>query len=85
MDGTIMCYTPTADQEVKPHCGEDEALAAFCLTLPGKTLYLTPLLSAAKFRNKGRKEDVVRTFWSVWRIFDKVTVLCAGDHKLWVF
>jgi len=30
---------------------DDDATAAYCLTLPGETLYLTPLFAAKKFRN----------------------------------
>lgn len=41
---------------------EDDATAAYCLTLPGETLYLTPLLAAKKFRNRGNKDGAVRAF-----------------------
>lgn len=51
------------DHQEKSRSSDDEALAAFCLTLPGKKLLLTPLLSAKKFRNRGKKDDVVRTFY----------------------
>jgi len=33
--------------------------AGFCLTLPGRTLYLTPLLALKKFRKKGNKDGAV--------------------------
>ena len=33
---------------------------AFCLLLPGKTLYLPPLLYVKKFRNRGNKDGAVR-------------------------
>ena len=41
---------------------EDDAVAAYCLTLPGQTLYLTPLLQAKKFRKRGNKDGAVRAF-----------------------
>lgn len=41
---------------------EDHMTASYCLTLPGKVLYLTPLLSAKKFRNRGNKDGAVRAF-----------------------
>ena len=41
---------------------EDDATAAFCLTLPGETLYLTPLLNGEKLRNRGNKDGAVRAF-----------------------
>lgn len=40
----------------------DDATAAFCLTLPGETLYLTPLLNSKKFRNRGNKDGAIRAF-----------------------
>ena len=36
--------------------------AAFCLKLPGKSLYLTPLLKAKKFRNFGYKTGTMCAF-----------------------
>jgi len=42
------------------------ATAAFCLLLPGKTLYLSPLLYLKTFRKMGNKNGVVRAFIS-WR------------------
>ncbi len=30
--------------------------------LPGQTLYLTPLLTAKKFRNRGNKDGAIRAF-----------------------
>ena len=33
----------------------NDAVAGFCLTLPGRTLYLKALLAAKKFRNRGNK------------------------------
>ena len=41
---------------------EDET-AGFCLTLPGRILYLTPLLALKKFRKKGNKDGAVRAFY----------------------
>ena len=43
----------------------DDAIAGFCLTLPGKTLYLTPLLTAKKFRGRGNKEGALRAFYQL--------------------
>ena len=43
----------------------DDATAGFCLTLPGKTLYLTPLLTAKKFRGRGNKEGALRAFYQL--------------------
>ena len=44
------------------NASEDDTTAAFCLTLPGETLYLTPLLNGKKFRNRGNKDGAVRAF-----------------------
>ena len=52
-----------AAAEVKPPGTEDDARAGYCLTLPGKTLYLSPLLALKKFRNKGNKDGAVRSFY----------------------
>lgn len=43
----------------------DDATAAFCLTLPGKKLHLTPLLAAKKFRARGNKEGALRAFYQL--------------------
>lgn len=42
---------------------EEESTAKFCLLLPGKTLYLTPLLAMKKFRKRGNKEGAVASFY----------------------
>ena len=42
---------------------KDDETAAFCLSLPGKTLYLTPLLALKKFRKRGNKDGAVRAFY----------------------
>lgn len=42
---------------------QDMETAGFCLTLPGRTLYLTPLLALKKFRKKGNKDGGVRAFY----------------------
>ena len=39
-----------------------EAVATFCLTLPRKELYLSPLLAMKKFKYKGNKEKAVAAF-----------------------
>ena len=41
---------------------DDNMTAALCLTLPGKVLYLSPLLTDKKFRNRGNKDGSVRAF-----------------------
>lgn len=42
---------------------EDDVTAAFTLLLPGKTLYLSKLLSLKKFCKRGNKDGAVRTFY----------------------
>ena len=44
---------------------QDGDTAAYCLTLPGRTLYLTPLLAQKKFRKKGNKDGAVRAFYQL--------------------
>ena len=39
---------------------QDQSVAAYCLLLPGKTLHLSALLAAKRFRDKGNKEGAVR-------------------------
>ena len=36
-----------------------ETKERYCLLLPGKVLYLSPLLAAKKFRNKGNKSGAL--------------------------
>ena len=54
-------------------------MAAFCLTLPGKILHLTPLLNAKKFRGKGKKEDVVRAFYKLEEEGLGTTLILTGS------
>ena len=57
-----MCYSVWDKMNpLIPVC-EDDAIAAYCLTLPGQTLYLNPLLQAKKFRKRGNKDGAVRAF-----------------------
>ena len=42
-----------------------DSTAAFCLTLPGKRLYLSPLLAMKKFRKKGNKEGAIAAFYKL--------------------
>jgi len=42
---------------------QDTETAGYCLTLPGKTLYLTPLLAQKKLRKKRNKDGAVRVFY----------------------
>ena len=44
---------------------QGDKTARFCLCLPGKTLYLTPLLALKKFRKKGNKDGAVRAFYQL--------------------
>ena len=44
---------------------QGDETAGFCLCLPGKTLYLTPLLALKKFRKKGNKDGAVRAFYQL--------------------
>ena len=37
----------------------------FCLTLPGRKLYLTPLLALKKFRKRGNKEGAIAAFYQL--------------------
>ena len=39
---------------------QDKQVAAFCLLLPGKMLYISTLLQLKRFRYKGNKEGAVR-------------------------
>ena len=39
--------------------------AAYCLSLPGKTLFLTHLLSLKKFRKRGNKDGALRAFYKL--------------------
>ena len=39
--------------------------AAYCLTLPGRKLYLTPLLGMKRFRNRGNKEGALTAFYQL--------------------
>ena len=55
----IHAGTPTSQSQLQ-ESSEDEATAAYCLTLPGRKLYLTPLLSMKKFRKS--KEGAIRVF-----------------------
>lgn len=39
--------------------------AAYCLTLPGRKLYLTPLLAMKKFRKRGNKDGALTAFYQL--------------------
>ena len=56
----------------------NDAVAGFCLTLPGKTLYLKALLAAKKFRNRGNKEGALAAFYQLEEE-GLGTVLIVGD------
>lgn len=57
-------YTYSGDPVIEG-LGGDDATAAYCLQLPGKTLYLTPLLAQKKFRKRGNKDGAVRAFYQL--------------------
>ena len=42
---------------------ETTNIPAYCLLLPGKKLFLKPLLDLKKFRNRGNKEAAVAAFY----------------------
>ena len=42
---------------------DDGCTAAFCLSLPGRTLYLSSLLAMKKFRKRGNKDGTIRAFY----------------------
>ena len=39
--------------------------AAYCLNLPGKTLFLSHLLSLKKFRKRGNKDGAIKAFFKL--------------------
>jgi len=39
--------------------------AGYCLTLPGRKLYLTPLLRIKKFRKRGNKDGALSAFYQL--------------------
>lgn len=55
------CHHFCLDSENSFECGGSSA-AGFCLKLPGKNLYLTPLLKAKKFRSYGYKTGAMSAF-----------------------
>ena len=44
---------------------EDGSTAAFCLSLPGKKLYLSHLLALKKFRKRGNKVGALQAFYKL--------------------
>lgn len=44
---------------------DDDATAAHCLQLSGKTLYLILLLAQKKFWKRGNKEGPIRAFYQL--------------------
>ena len=56
----------------------EDATIGYCLTLPGKILYLTPLLAAKKFRSR---EGAVRAFYRIEEGLGKVSIV-GGTSKL---
>ena len=57
------CLLISTDKVIAPD--KDDKTVAHCLTLPGKTLHLTPLLNQKKFRGYGNKEAAVRAFFKL--------------------
>ena len=43
----------------------EDSTAGFCLTIPGKKLFLAPLLAMKKFRKRGNKEGAVSAFYQL--------------------
>lgn len=39
---------------------QDQSVAQYCLLLPGKTLHISALLAAKRFRDRGNKEGAVK-------------------------
>ena len=48
---------------MKTTASEEDSTAEFCLHLPGKILFLTPLFAMKKFRKKGNKDGAIRAFY----------------------
>jgi hypothetical protein len=57
-----LLFTADTVEEVKD---VEESTAAFCLRLPGKTLFLSHLLALKKFRKKGNKDGALRAFYKL--------------------
>ena len=53
----------TVDLAESPASQDMDTAGFFCLTLPGQTLYLTPLLALKKFRKRGNKDGAIRAFY----------------------
>ena len=47
------------------NASEEDSTCAFCLLLPGKILYLSPLLAMKKFRKRGNKEGAIGSFYKL--------------------
>ena len=43
----------------------EDSNAGFCITLPGKTLFLAPLLAMKKFRKRGNKDGAIAAFYKL--------------------
>ena len=65
MSKTFTFYVQILSNSTSPQpsilCNGSDA-AAHCLRLPGKSLYLTPLLKAKRFRNFGYKTGALKAF-----------------------
>ena len=42
--------------------GSGQSVAKYCLLLPGKSLHVSALLAAKKFRTRGNKEGAIAAF-----------------------
>ena len=58
----VSLHTVDLTKDVKD---TDGSTAAYCLGLPGKTLFLSHLLSLKKFRKRGHKEGALRAFYKL--------------------
>ena len=62
---TQICIMLGLDDEIKISSIEDKTTVAFCLTLPGRKLYLQPLLAMKTFRNRGNKTGAITAFYKL--------------------
>lgn len=57
----VHCIMPAAPAAIpNAMIGKDHTVAAYCLLLPGKTLHISSLLAAKRFRDRGNKDGAVR-------------------------
>lgn len=59
----IILFTVDAVEDVKETM--DGGTTAFCLRLPGRTLFLSHLLALKKFRKRGNKDGALKSFYKL--------------------